>query len=144
MPYCSWRPVRICKYIVLNINIFNVEYHVIIEIVESRRIESSRVDKKIVESNMQISKYSPTPYHRPLRSYSIQKKFKKRWLFSLWGKQYDFPKLHFFSYLRAQWVVGTKSSTSSSMWWVYSETSCGFPFSLSYHFPSISLTKSPR
>ena len=28
--------------------------------------------------------------------------------------------------------VGTKSSTSSpsSMWWVYSETSCGFPFSL--------------
>ena len=51
----------------------------------------------------------------------------------------------FFKKIKAQWVVGTKSSTSSSsMWWVYSETSCGFPFSLSYHFPSISLTKSPR
>ena len=30
---------RICEYILLNIKIFNVEYHAIIEIVESSRVE---------------------------------------------------------------------------------------------------------
>ena len=46
---------RICEYIVLNINIFNVEYDAIIEIVES-----GRVDKKI---SSRICEYRST---RPL------------------------------------------------------------------------------
>ena len=33
---------RICEYIVLNINIFNVKYHAIIEIVESGRFELTK------------------------------------------------------------------------------------------------------
>ncbi len=35
---------RICEYTVLNINIFNVEYHAIIEIVELGRVEYANIE----------------------------------------------------------------------------------------------------
>ena len=47
---------RICEYIVLNINIFNIEYHAIIEIVEC---ESGRVAQKW-SSASQICEYRST------------------------------------------------------------------------------------
>ena len=48
---------QICEYIVLNINIFNVKYHAIIEIVESsRRV----VSKKYQVKSSRICEYRST------------------------------------------------------------------------------------
>ena len=52
------------KYQLLNINIFNVEYHAIIEI-----IESGRVDKKIVEYICEYRSTRPLPSTDPILGY---------------------------------------------------------------------------
>ena len=62
---------RICEYIVLNINIFNVEYHAIIEIVEC---ESGRVAQKWSSASIEVLGHSllKTQFlHVDMKQYSL-------------------------------------------------------------------------
>ena len=59
-------------YIVLNINIFNIEYHAIIKIVES-----GQVDKKIVESSQICPLPNPIPEISQSTAFKLLEEFNK-------------------------------------------------------------------